>query len=214
MSRSYGSVAFTPAVQDAQRAAGSRRARGRGASPTGEAAEAQDRLTDDERSYLEARDGFFIATTSETGWPYVQYRGGPPGFLRVLDEHTIAWADYRGNRQYVSVGNLSGDARVALIVMDFPNQQRLKIFGRARLVDVQDDPSLVATVTDPTYDSIVERAVVVTVAAYDWNCPQHIVPRYNLAEIERLIAPLRHELEACREENRRLRESGLSATEP
>jgi uncharacterized protein len=206
MSRSYGALAFTSAVKAAQRAAGSRRFGRPSDTPLNEPADVPaDPLTDDERTYLGARDGFFLATTSETGWPYVQYRGGPPGFLKVLDDHTIAWADYRGNRQYVSVGNLSGDVRVALIVMDFPNQQRLKIFGRARLADQESDPDLIAAVTDPSYDAIVERAVVVSVAAYDWNCPQHIVPRYTAAEIEPIISPLRVQLDACQAENRRLR---------
>jgi predicted pyridoxine 5'-phosphate oxidase superfamily flavin-nucleotide-binding protein len=207
MSRSYGGLAFTSAVKAAQQAAGSRRFGRRSDTPVSELGDVPaDPLTDDERTYLAARDGFFLATTSETGWPYVQYRGGPPGFLKVLDDHTIAWADYRGNRQYVSVGNLSGDVRVALIVMDFPNQQRLKIFGRARLAE--SDPDLIAAVTDPSYDAIVERAVVVSVAAYDWNCPQHIVPRHSTAEIEPVISPLRHQLDACQAENRRLRGGG------
>jgi uncharacterized protein len=204
MSRSYGDLAFTSAAKSAQQAAGSRRFGRRNDTPLTEPGDVPaDPLTDDERAYLEARDGFFLATISETGWPYVQYRGGPPGFLKVLDDHTIAWADFRGNRQYVSVGNLSGDVRVALIVMDFPNQQRLKIFGRARLAE--GDAELIAAVTDSSYDAIVERAVVVSVAAYDWNCPQHIVARYSAAELEPIISPLRDQLDDCRAENKRLR---------
>jgi predicted pyridoxine 5'-phosphate oxidase superfamily flavin-nucleotide-binding protein len=131
---------------------------------------------------------------SETGWPYVQFRGGPPGFLRVLDEHTVGWADFRGNLQYISTGNLAGNDRVALIVMDYPNRQRLKIYGHARVAYVEDEPELVAQMAVPDYDAVVQRAVVVTVEAFDWNCQQHITPRYTAAELAPVLAQLRQRI--------------------
>ena len=183
MSRHYDDIAFTEAVSEVQEHYGSRafydRHRRRGQRAGGE-----DALTGDERDFLGECDSFYLATVSETGWPYVQFRGGPPGFLRVLDDHTIGWADFRGNLQYVSTGNLAGDDRVAMIVMDYPNRQRLKIYGHAQVTYDEDDPQLVARVQVPGYDAVVQRAVVVTVAAFDWNCPQHITPRYTVAQLE------------------------------
>jgi len=175
MSR-FADIAFTPAVQAVQEQAGSRR----GYAQYQERSAPNDRLGPDEAGFLGARDSFYMATVSETGWPYVQHRGGPAGFVRVLDERTIAFADFRGNRQYVSVGNLGGDDRVALIFVDYPNQRRLKLLGHAKLVD---DPAVVAQVADAAYDARVERAMVITVAAFDWNCPQHITQRYTPREI-------------------------------
>lgn len=184
MSRHYDAIAFTDAVRDVQQHHGSRtfydrrRARGQADGATG-----GDPLTEDERDYLSERDSVYLASVSETGWPYVQFRGGPPGFLRVVDELTIGWADFRGNLQYVSAGNLVHNDRVAMIAMDYPNRQRLKIYGRARVVLPEDEPDLVAQLTVPAYDAVVQRAVVVTVEAYDWNCPQHITRRYSAAEL-------------------------------
>ena len=123
------------------------------------------------------------------GWPYVQFRGGPPGFVRTPDAHTLAWADFRGNRQYISTGNVEGDDRVSLFFMDYPNQPRLKVFGHARIVDARDDPDVVAELTVPGYRAVVEQAVVVTIVAFDWNCPQHITPRFSPAELEVAAGP-------------------------
>jgi len=195
MGHRFAEIAFTPAVQAQQEAHGSRAsyARFEGGPPR------NDRLGPDEAAFLEARDGFYLASVSETGWPYVQYRGGPPGFLRVLDAGTIAWADFRGNRQYVSVGNLAGDDRVALIAMDYAARRRLKILGHAEALEVGADDGLAARLAVPGYDARVERAVRVRVAAFDWNCPQHITPRFTLAEVEDAARPLRErvaELEA------------------
>src|SRR5437764_9418617 len=159
MSSHYGRIAFTPLVTAVQRARGRTQTltsgQGSAAGPGG------DPLTGFERRYLAERDGFYVATVSETGWPYVQYSGGPPGFLRVLDDHTIGWADFVGNLQYVSVGNLAADDRVALIVMDYAGQQRLKIYGHARVVDADADTTLLPKLTDEAYGSVPERAVVV-----------------------------------------------------
>ncbi|MBI3212538.1 MAG: pyridoxamine 5'-phosphate oxidase family protein [Mycobacterium sp.] len=201
MSKHYGAIAFTDAVRDVQHSHGSdgfynrKRVEGR-------AVPGVDALTDDEKDYLAERDGFYLATVSETGWPYVQFRGGPAGFLRVVDDHTIGWADFRGNLQYISTGNLAGSDRVALIAMDYAHRRRLKIFGHARVVTVEEDPRLVETFADPGYDAEVQRVVLVTVEAFDWNCPQHITQRFSAEELE----PLRRELEALRAENAALRE--------
>ena len=158
-----------------------------------------------EAAFITERDGFYQATVSETGWPYVQFRGGPAGFLKVLGEKTIAYADFRGNRQYISTGNLSGNDRVSLILMDYPNQRRLKIWGRARLVDAAEDPELVAALHDETYRARPERAVVITVEALDWNCPQHIPRRFTIDEFEEQFTTLREEIIRLRDENQRLK---------
>jgi predicted pyridoxine 5'-phosphate oxidase superfamily flavin-nucleotide-binding protein len=128
---------------------------------------------------------------TETDWPYIQHRGGPAGFLRVLDEKTIAFADFRGNRQFVSAGNLAKNDRVALFLMDYPHQARLKILGHARVIDLKDDPALAAKLALPGYRAKPERAFVITVEAFDWNCPQHITQRFTLADVERATEGLR-----------------------
>ncbi|MET0700123.1 MAG: pyridoxamine 5'-phosphate oxidase family protein [Mycobacterium sp.] len=204
MSKHYGAIAFTDAVRDVQRDHGSlvfydrKRVQGKAVPGT-------DALTDDEREYLAERDSFYLATVSATGWPYVQFRGGPTGFLRAVDDNTVGWADFRGNLQYISTGNLAGDQRVALIAMDYAHRRRLKIFGHARVVTVEEDPTLVGSFADPGYDAEVERVVLVTVDAFDWNCPQHITPRFTVAELEPHLAPLRAQLAALQAENAELR---------
>ena len=206
MSRHYDAIAFTDAVSDIQQRYGSRtfydrrRARGQTKGATG-----GDELTHDERAYLSECDSFYLSTVSETGWPYVQFRGGPPGFLRVIDEHTIGWADFRGNLQYVSMGNLVHNDRMAMIVMDYPNRQRLKIYGRARVAYQEEEPDLVANLTLPEYDAVVQRAVIVSVEAHDWNCQQHITPRYSAAELEPVLAGLQQRIRQLQEENAKLR---------
>jgi len=179
MPKAFGRIAFTPGVRAFQARHGVRRRDGGLDEPGDERGAA---LTEAEAAFVGARDGFYQATVGEDGWPYVQFRGGPPGFLRVLDARTIAYADFRGNMQYISAGNLSRDGRVALILMDYAHRRRLKLFGRARLVDAADDPALVARLEDPGYRARIERAVVISVEAFDWNCPQHITPRFTEAE--------------------------------
>jgi uncharacterized protein len=211
MARAFAEIAFTPAVRDAQTRNGSAPAYDRFLAADAKPANT---LTDDETSFIEARDGFYQASVSETGWPYVQFRGGPPGFLKAIDARTIAYADFRGNRQYVSVGNLAGDDRVSLILMDYPNRRRLKILGRARIVDIADDPELVARLHVPGYRARPERAVIIAVEAFDWNCPQHIPLRLTLDELEPELAPLRDELERLAAENARLAADLAAARAP
>lgn len=202
MARAFAEIAFTPRVlaEQAQQGSAAGYAKFLGAD-----AEPRDRLTPAEAAFIAQRDGFYQATVSETGWPYVQFRGGPRGFLKALDERTLAYADFRGNRQYLSVGNLKGDGRVALILVDYPNRRRLKVWGHARIVEAADDPDLVAGLHDPAYAAKPERAVVIAVAAFDWNCPQHLPERYTLEELEPAFAQIRAELQRLRAENAALR---------
>ena len=190
MSRAYSDIAFTNTVRAVQTRLGSRS----GYAPLDHTDDRHDALGDAEAAFIEARDGFYQATVSETGWPYVQFRGGPAGFLKVLDAKTIGYADFRGNVQYISVGNMNGNDRVSIILMDYANRRRLKILGRVRLVDERDNPGLVARLELPHYRARVERAVVITVEAYDWNCPQHITPRFTEQEIAQTVAPLHAEI--------------------
>ncbi|MDI4635311.1 pyridoxamine 5'-phosphate oxidase family protein [Pelomonas sp. V22] len=201
MSRAYADLAFTPAVRAMQTRMGSRAAY----AAQDRSEDRRDALTEHEAQFIAQRDGFYQATVSETNWPYLQFRGGPAGFLKVLDAKTLAYADFRGNRQYISVGNLQGNERVALFLMDYAAQRRLKLLGRVQLVDAAEDPALMHRLAMPGYGARVERAFVITVEAWDWNCPQHITPRYTEAEVEAAVQPLRDELEAARRELARLR---------
>lgn len=211
MARAFAEITFTPAVRTEQARQGS--AAGYAKFLEDDAAPA-DRLGAAEATFIAQRDGFYQATVSETGWPYVQFRGGPRGFLKVLDERTLAYADFRGNRQYLSVGNLTADDRIALILVDYPNRRRLKVWGRARLVDIADDPRLVARLHDASYKARPERAVVITVAALDWNCQQHLPQRYTLEELEPAFAQVRQELQSLQAENAVLREAAARGRSP
>lgn len=151
----------------------------------------RDALTDDERAFIAARDSFYMATVSENGWPYVQHRGGKPGFLRVVSPTQIGFADYKGNRQMLSTGNLAAADRVALFLMDYPRRERLKILGHARVEDARQHPELVTQFAETPTRSIVERVVLIEVVSFDWNCPKYITPRYTAAEVEEALAPLR-----------------------
>jgi predicted pyridoxine 5'-phosphate oxidase superfamily flavin-nucleotide-binding protein len=156
-------------------------------------------LTEEEIQFIQARDSFYIATVSEAGWPTIQHRGGVPGFLRVLSPTELAFADYKGNRQLLSTGNLAVNDRVALFLMDYPNRERLKILGRGRVEDVRQRPDLFAHLVEPEVRDIVERLFVIEVVAFDWNCHKYITPRFTAAQVEEAVTPLRQriaELEA------------------
>jgi len=150
-----------------------------------------DPLTDEEREFIAARDSFYLATVTETGWPYVQHRGGKPGFLRVLSPTTLAFADFGGNRQMLSTGNLAANDRVALFLIDYPQRTRLKILGHARVEDARQHPELVRQLSEPDAHRIVERLFFIEVVAFDWNCPNYITPRYTIDEIQDLVLPLK-----------------------
>lgn len=191
-------IASTPSVRAAQRAMGSDRVYGNFKGDR-----SFDRFTPNEAAFIAARDSFYMATVSETGWPYVQHRGGPQGFLKVVDEKTMAFADYRGNRQYISVGNLAADDRAALILVDYAARARLKIYAHIEAVPIDDD--LAALVAEPNYSAKPERVFVLRLAAFDWNCPQHITPRFTEAEVTAAMAPLRDRLTSLEAENEQLR---------
>lgn len=191
MQNPFAKIAFTESVKKAQDHYGTRRANERL-----ENLDRLDELTNNEAHFISERDGFYLATVNEEGHPYVQFRGGPKGFLKVLDEKTLGYADFRGNLQYISVGNLSANNKAALFLMDYPNQTRLKIFAEIEIIDAADDPALTEKLTIPDYKAKVERAMILHVTAYDWNCPQHITPRFTLEEIEARAKPLRDRITA------------------
>lgn len=210
MALRFAELMLTPAVKAEQERHGSRASCARMERPE---APARDAFGEAEGAFIAARDSFYIASVTETGWPYIQHRGGPPGFLKLLDARTLGFADFRGNRQYVSVGNFKGDDRVALFLMDYAHQRRLKILGHARSVEAADDPALAARLGDPGYPAKVERGIVVSLEGFDWNCPQHITPRFSEAEVEAGVAPLIARLSAAEAERdrlaERLRQAGL-----
>ncbi|MCF7223545.1 2Fe-2S iron-sulfur cluster-binding protein [Marilutibacter chinensis] len=194
MARRFAELAFTPSVKAAQQRHGSRE----GNLGHELAEDRRDRIGPAEAAFIAERDSFYIASVGEEGWPYVQHRGGPRGFLRVLDDRTLGFADFRGNRQYISVGNVSADDRVSLILVDYPGRRRLKLWARARVVEFQDDPLLLARLESPDYRARVERGIVLQVEAFDWNCPQHITPRYTEAEIAPRLQALQAEIDRLR----------------
>jgi predicted pyridoxine 5'-phosphate oxidase superfamily flavin-nucleotide-binding protein len=201
MTGHYAQVAFTPLVTEHQVTHGSAAAYARMVEADG----GPDRIGRGEAAFISSRDSFFLATVSETGWPYVQHRGGPPGFLKVLDETTLGFADFRGNRQYITRGNLDHDERISLFLIDYQLQARMKIFGRARVVELEDDPELVGSLAPAGHPTRVERGILIDVEAYDWNCKQHIpqlvplaVARHTVAELTQRIDELEAELAAAR----------------
>lgn len=193
MPAAYLDTLITPAVTAAQT-----RYYGM-AMATGDAP-AGDELGDAERAFIAARDSFYMATVTEKGWPYVQHRGGPAGFLRVRGPTSLAFADFRGNRQLLSTGNAAANDRVALFLMDYPQRARLKILGRMRVVDARENPELAAQFTDPAAKRIVERVFLIEVVGFDWNCPKFITPRYTAAEVEAATAPLRRRVAELEEQ--------------
>jgi predicted pyridoxine 5'-phosphate oxidase superfamily flavin-nucleotide-binding protein len=178
MSYGFLDIAATPSVRAAQAKMGSERLwqefKGHRES---------DKFTPNEAAFIAQRDSFYMATVSETGWPYVQHRGGQRGFLKVVDEKTLAFADYRGNRQYISVGNLAAADRAALILMDYAGRARLKVYAHVEAVPLDADPALAELVADPDYKAKPERILLLHLVAFDWNCAQHITPRFTEAEI-------------------------------
>jgi predicted pyridoxine 5'-phosphate oxidase superfamily flavin-nucleotide-binding protein len=185
--KTFAELAFTPAVQALQELDGSRAAYARRQSEAGPG----EGLGPHEAEHIAGADSLYMATVSETGWPYVQHRGGPRGFVRIVSPTRLAFADFRGNRQLVSAGNASRDDRVSLIVMDYPNRRRLKLLGRLQFLAVEDaDPALLAAVGLPGYRARIERIAVIDVEAFDWNCPQHITQRFTRADVEAASKPL------------------------
>jgi hypothetical protein len=185
MAKNFAEIAFKDSVKAQQTKYGSR-----GSYARMEAMERGTEISSAEADFIVERDSFYLATVGESGYPYVQFRGGPKGFLKVLDPNTLAYADFRGNRQYISVGNLHRNRKAALILMDYANRRRLKIYAHIEVIEAKDAPDLLARVQDMDYEAHVERAMVLHVEAFDWNCPQHITPRYTIEEVRDLNAPL------------------------
>ncbi len=202
----FAEIAFTPLVKEQQEKHGSRYLYERAERSNN----AVDRLGEFETEFIRERDGFYMASTSETGWPYIQYRGGAKGFLRILDDRTLGFADLRGNKQYISMGNLQHDNRVALFFMDYAHQLRLKILGRAEVHEGDETAQkLLPDLIVPEEKTPAERAILIHVEGFDWNCPQHITPRYTIEELEASLAPMQRRIEFLEAENRRLK-SGAS----
>jgi uncharacterized protein len=201
MTHQFGSLVFTPVIKALQERHGSRRqyetlARS-GTSP--------DRFGRAELQFIRERDSFYMASVGATGWPYIQHRGGPKGFLKGIDDQTIAFADFSGNKQFISAGNLMTDNRVALILVDYPGQARLKILGRAEILDGEQAAAWIDRVRNDAYQAAIERVCVIRLQAFDWNCPQHITPRFTAEQIEDALAPIEQRMEQLVHENDRLR---------
>jgi len=202
MSESFYEIAFTPGVKEHQSEHGSRPQYQRMEN----ALAGHNQLGSDEQQFIALRDSFYMASVSETGWPYIQHRGGPPGFVHILRADLIGFGDLRGNKQYISLGNLSHDNRVALFFMDYPNQTRLKILGHAEIHGHDDKAAmLIEQFRTAEPGAVIERAILIHVSGFNWNCPQHITPRYTLDELEPRLSPLRNRLAALESENAELR---------
>ena len=196
MGHAYSDIAFTRVVREIQVQQGSREQY----AFLDEMSEHGKRLTDRETVFIEQADHFFQATVNAAGWPYVQHRGGPTGFLKVIDDHTLGFADFVGNRQYLSVGNLKTDDRISIIIMDYANQRRLKVLGRARTLELSDAPEIAETLAVKGYAGRVERAFIIDVEGFDWNCPQHITPRFTETEIGIMTGPLHSQIKRLKEQ--------------
>lgn len=204
MGRRFAELAFTPLVKEQQKQHGSRHLYER----VERSNDLGDSLGPFERSFIEGRDGFYMASVTETGWPYIQYRGGVKGFLHILDDRTLGFADLRGNKQYISVGNLQHEDRVALFFMDYPYQSRLKILGHAKVHEgTAEARKLIEQLRMPDEKTPAERAFLIHIAAFDWNCPQHITPRYTEEELAKMLEPMRRRIEDLEAENKRLQSS-------
>ena len=194
MARAFADITFTPSVKAAQTRYHSRE-QNRGFEL---AEDPRNVLTEMAAAFIAERDSFYQATVAENGWPYMQHRGGPKGFLKVLDEHTLAYADFRGNRQYLSVGNIAADERICLFLMDYANRRRLKIWGRASIRHEHDAPELISTLTSSKYKAGIERVIIIRVEALEWNCSKHIPQLFNEDEIRQILQPLIEENDALK----------------
>lgn len=200
MTLSYLDIATTPSVAAAQEGLGSREFNKEAASQR-----VFTLFGENEAAFIAARDSFYLATVSETGWPYIQHRGGPPGFLKVIDEKTLGVADFSGNRQYLTLGNLAVSDKASLFLMDYLHQARMKMFVRAKVVDLADEPDLAARLATPGYRARVERGLIFKLEAFDWNCRQHITKRLTLSEVASVVGSMQERIAALEAENAALR---------
>jgi uncharacterized protein len=201
MAKNFAEIAFSDAVKDLQEKHGSRKGYERM-----EKFNIIDGLSDNEIGFIEDRDSFYLASIGVKNFPYIQHRGGPKGFVKVLDKNTIGFIDFSGNKQYISVGNFVTNNNVALIMMDYPARARLKIFAKAEIVALKDNPKLLASFNLGDYKFRLERIMLFHIEAYDWNCPQHITPRFTVDEIENALKPQLLLISKLEEENKRLKE--------
>jgi len=178
MNQNFTKLAFTDSVKKLQEQHGSRKSYAR-IETSGD----KYVLTGREISFINSRDSFYIATVGESGWPYVQFRGGPKGFLKVINNTTLGYADFRGNMQYISAGNINANRKASLFLIDYPSRQRLKIWAESKVIEADDDPQLLKKLIDPDYEARIERMIIFNILAFDWNCSQHITPRYTTEEI-------------------------------
>jgi predicted pyridoxine 5'-phosphate oxidase superfamily flavin-nucleotide-binding protein len=207
MKKPISDVAFTPAVKAIQERLGSRSSY----SGMEQRGGWQSSINPDLAGFIAKRDSFYLGTATASGQPYIQYRGGPRGFLKVVDEKTLGFADYRGNRQYISMGNLSENNRAFVFLMDYPNRQRIKIWGRAEVVE--GDQDLLERLHDPDHDAVPERVFLIHVEAWDVNCPQHITPRFTAEELAPQIQKLVDRVTELEKENSKLRQTTSSNIE-
>jgi predicted pyridoxine 5'-phosphate oxidase superfamily flavin-nucleotide-binding protein len=184
MAHKFLDLTFTPEVLAAQQ-------RYHGRSQVMPPAVQDDPLGPGEINFIESRDSFYLGSVSENDWPYIQHRGGPAGFVKVISQNEIAFADYKGNRQMLTTGNTTGNDRVCLFLIDYPRRERLKILGRAEVLDARDHPDLVRRITTPEMAKITERIFRIRIVSYDWNCPKYITPRFTASEVDELVAPLK-----------------------
>lgn len=199
---SFGKLVFTPLVKKLQELYGSRTQYAR----MEKSGDSQNQLSQFEKEFLTDRDTFYWATIGSTGWPYIQHRGGPRGFLKIVDDRTLAFADYRGNRQYISTGNLMSDDRAALIMVDYPRQARLKILGHVEIFEGTKAETWLPRVRVPDFKAVIERVSVIHIEAYDWNCPQYITQRYTAEEIQEAVHAIEERSDRLERENATLRE--------
>jgi len=201
MAKNFASIAFTPAVKDIQEKLGSRKSYARMEQDT-----YVDGLTENETDFISQRDSFYMASYGANQFPYIQHRGGPAGFLKVLDAKRLGFIDFKGNMQYISVGNIATNKNVALIMVDYPARARLKIYATVEIIELKDDPGLYDLLDLKEYKFKPERMMVFNIEAYDWNCPQHITPRYTIAEIENAFAPQQQRVAELEAEIKKLKQ--------
>lgn len=196
----YAKLAFTKSIKQLQAEKGSRESYKRA-----ERFGSYDGLTDNEAFFIEQRDSFYVASIGENGFPYIQHRGGPKGFLRVIDDQTLGFLDFAGNRQFISLGNINRTNKVALILMDYPNRARMKIYAKAEIVELGERPQLESWLWTDGYKARPERIILYHVEAFDWNCPQHITPRYTEEDISKTLKDQTEYIKTLEEEVKQFR---------